>query len=190
MVGSCKGCGYKHIEKVVNESKIKPIKKIGEVYFKLVSERRRGTGGRIPLDESLKLVLKEEIPQLEELTANELRAELEINGDKVRFKVKCDLAFKIADQLILIEVKNAGNDTNSILSAITAAQVARHDPKFKNALFYYIGGGQSRADLINKKRAGIYPYVMFAEKRGIIKFYGLKDFEEFIQELKSLCGLV
>ncbi|MFQ6120783.1 MAG: hypothetical protein ACE5KE_12985, partial [Methanosarcinales archaeon] len=171
----CKGCGFQHFDKILNNYENNQIlKSLGDEYFKLCSERKR-TSGRISLDNPIKNLFKNEIPELNELSSKDLQVKLTINGEEVDFKIKCDGAFQVNERFIFYEIKGYGINTNDILSAISAAILLKETEKYRNYLYYYIGGGLKRNDFFNKKRKGVYPYVRWAESKGFLKFYGIID---------------
>lgn len=130
----------------------------------------------------------EEIPELKELSPSDLWSKLTINQENIDFEIKCEAAFQYNGKYIFYEVKGAGENTNDILSAITAAQLLKEIPKYKNSYYYYIGISRKKTNdaFFDKKRTKITPYVKWAENRGFLKFYSIVDIEKFIEELKNL----
>lgn len=191
----CSGCGFQHFEKICLYNKEnQTIKLLCDKFFRLCSEQRQGPGGRVSLDRPIKELFKEKIRELKELSSDDLKVELEIGGEKVNFKIKCDGAFNYNKNYIFYEVKGYGDNTNDVLSAITAAQLLKEIPKFKNSVYYYIGinsgkkgyrKGLKRDAFLNQKRKEVYPYVYWAENKGFLKFFGILDIDDIINEIKS-----
>jgi len=188
----CEGCGFQHFDKILDaHPSNETLKTLGEAYFSLCSTGKRSRGGRITLDKPLRELFKDKFgsdnlpPQKGELT---------INGEKVLFKAKYDGAFQINGKYIFYEVKGYGDNTNDILSAITAAQLLKTVPAYKNALYYYIGvsssvhnQGLERGHFVgDPKRTKIYPYVKWAESMGFLKFYGIADIDDLLQDIKEI----
>jgi len=190
----CKGCGFQHFEKIIKAHDDNyTLRSLGEKYFKRCSdpERRKGTGGRIALDEPIKKLLLERLPYLRQVSASELKSKLTVKMEEVDFKPKYDVALEANGKYVFIEVKGYGDNTNDILSAITAAQLLKEIPKYKSSLYYYVGsssgkypGGMKREHLHDKTRLKIYPYVRWAESKGFIKFYGIVDINPLLEEIK------
>lgn len=89
------------------------------------------------MDKPIKDLFKKEIPELEEVEAK-VKAKLPIKREIVDFEAKYDGASKIGGRCIFYKVKGAGDNTNDVLSAITAAQLIKENPKYKkfsNILF-------------------------------------------------------
>ncbi len=201
----CKGCGFKHFD-LIKSNNNQAIEFIKGEYFDLCSQRRNGQGARIPLDAPFKKFILEKakeiipgFPALEELMPNELTDKIIINGKEYTFRIKCDGAFSFGKdkdkKYIFIEIKGYGDDTNSILSAITAAQLSYHVEKFKNHKYYYLGSNSSIVTtglrrenrFLDVKRYKVTPYIMWAEFENFIKFYGILDLEEMLEDIKQYC---
>ncbi len=186
---TCDGCGFQHFDKVIEANREKDsICYIGDEYFKLC-QGRRGTGGRIALDKAIEKFVRKEIP-----TINVFKPEakaINIKRKKVSLKPKYDLALESRGMYIFIEIKGYGDDTNSILSAITAAQGVKLITEYRNSFYYYlginsgIGTGLTRASFFNEKRTKVYPYVIWAEETNMLKFYGIVDIDCLIKEIKD-----
>ncbi len=85
----CNGCGFQHFEKILEANKNNQIlKSLGDKFFSLCSEQRKGIGGRVALDKPIKELLIEKIPELNELSSNDLRVKLTIEQENVDFKIK------------------------------------------------------------------------------------------------------
>lgn len=162
-----------------------------------------GPGGRVAIDGPFKkLVLSEAkkilpgFPDLIELKIDKLTDFIEIEGQQHRFQIKCDGAFRFNNKYIFYELKGYGDDTNSILSAITAAQLIGYVPKFFQRQYYYIGIGSNLAEAKGLKREHFFlpnrvkiaPYVYWAENMGIIRFYGIRDIDVLLTEIKRYCS--
>jgi hypothetical protein len=125
----CKGCGFQHFD-LIDNSQEPAIRFIKDEYFILCSQKRKGPGGRVPLDAPFKKFILEkakdiipDFPVLKELQPKDLTDIINIGGHDYQFQIKCDGAFSYNDRYIFYEIKGYGDDTNSILSAITAAQL-------------------------------------------------------------------
>jgi hypothetical protein len=190
----CSGCGFQHFAKILEGNKSnKLLKALGNKYFHLCSKQRKGTGGRISLDKPIKELFMEKIPELKELSS--LRETLIINQEDIVFEIKCDGGFEYKGKYIFYEIKGYGDNTNDILSAITAAQLSKEIPKYKDSLYYYIGissgerdykGGLKRNAFLDEKRIKVGPYVKWAENKGLLKFYGIVDIVELLEEIKNV----
>lgn len=190
----CKGCGFQHFEKILNAfPHDEDINFLGDKFFILCSEQRKGTGGRIPLDKPIKELILTRIPELQEVPLNELKGKLEYGTNIIDFKIKCEAAFYANNKYFFYEVKGYGDNTNDILSAITAAQLFREIPKFKDAFYYYIGinsgtkrnkYGLTRDAFFDSNRNKVNPYTFWAEKKGFLKFYGILSIKELLQEIR------
>lgn len=191
----CGGCGFQHFEKILegNESN-KFLKALGDKYFDC-SKQRKGAGGRISLDKPIRKLFMEQIPELKGLSSNDLRVKLCINQEDIVFEIKCDGGFECNGKYIFYEIKGYGDNTNDILSAITAAQLLKEIPKYKDSHYYYIGissakknykGGLKRYAFLDEDRIKVSPYVRWAENKGLLKFYGIVDIEELLKEIKKI----
>ena len=204
----CNGCGFQHFDRI-DDTHNRAIRFLKDEYFRLCAERRKGPGGRIPIDGPFKKLFLTEakkivkgFPQLKELQIKELTSTIEIKGQKYKFQVKCDGAFhfsdrKSASKYIFYELKGYGDDTNSILSAITAAQLIGKVATFQQHRYYYIGvgsplvaarGGLRREHFFLQNRAKVAPYVRWAESKGIIQFYGIRDVIDLLRHIKEYCS--
>jgi len=195
----CSGCSYQHFDKIKDDGNLAIIFLKNE-YFELCSKKRKGTGGRVALDPVFRTLLLEArkfidgFPSLKEMQYNELIDSINIGGEEYQFQVKCDGAFKFQDKYIFFEIKGYGDDTNCVLSAITAANLTMLSKKFHKHRYYYIGLGSSltkdglkRIDFFNKKRVKIAPYVKWAEENQLIKFYGIRDIDGLLVDIKHYC---
>jgi len=187
----CKGCGYQHFDKI--DLNNEALLFLDENYFKLCSEMRAGTGGRIALDEPMrKLILEKagdifsDFPPVEKLESSSLRSNLLINNEEVEYEIKCDGAFSFENKYIFYELKGYGMDTNSILSAITASNLVKEDTKYLNHCYYYMGCCRlRREDYFNSKSRKVTPYIKWAESKNILKFYGILDILDFLEDIKN-----
>jgi len=192
----CSGCGFQHFEKILEANKNNQIlESLGNKFFSLCSKQRKGTGGRVALDKPIKELLMEEISELKELSSNYLRVKLTIKQEEVDFKIKCEGAFQYNGKYIFYEVKGYGDNTNDVLSAITAAQLLKEIPKYKDSHYFYIGissgkkdykEGLKRGAFFDKSRVGVTPYVKWAESKGFLKFYGIIDIKDLLEEIKNI----
>jgi len=205
----CKGCSFQYFDLIESENN-QAIEFIKNEYFNLCSQKRKGTGGRISLDAPFKKFILEEaeriipdFPVLEEVKPNELTDRIIIDGAEYKFRIKCDGAFSFGKdknkKYIFIEIKGYGDDTNSILSAITAAQLSSKVKKFKNQKYYYLGsisaktnkslqtGLKRKEHFMDVTRHEVAPYIRWAESKGFIKFYGILDLEEMLEDIKQYC---
>ena len=191
----CNGCGFRHFEKIMNASPgNKDIEFLADRFFILCSEQRRGPGGRVALDKPIKELILTRIPALQEIPSRELKVKLNCGTNQIDFKIKCEGGFYANQKYFLYEVKGYGDNTNDILSAITAAQLMREVPKFKDAFYYYIGissgtrnnkHGLTRDAFFDSKRYKVSPYTIWAEKKELLKFYGILSIESLLQEIKT-----
>jgi len=196
----CSGCGYQHFDSIpVNPENREAIEYMKNEYFALCSENRMSTGARIPFDQPLKkLVTQEarliipEFPELIVLATSDLIEIMEIDGEKIRFSPKYDAAFCVkrgnnVTRYVFCEIKGYGKDSNSVMSAILAAQMLREIPQYKDCKYYYIGssgGGLFRRDFFDPE-SKLFCTVKWAESKGIIKFYGINDIMDLLHEIKS-----
>jgi hypothetical protein len=190
----CEGCGFKHFDKILKaRAGNETLKSLGEEYFILCSKGKRERGGRKALDKPLKDLFRRRLPKSTSgLSSRE--EELPINGERVLFKLKFDGGFEVNGKYIFYEVKGYGDNTNDVLSAITAAQLLKAVPKYHDSIYYYIGvssgkkgneAGLQRKDFQDPKRTKIYPYVRWAEKNGFLKFFGIADIEDLLREVEE-----
>ncbi|RKY09735.1 MAG: hypothetical protein DRP65_07485 [Planctomycetota bacterium] len=202
----CKGCGFKHFDQIESNNN-QAIEFIKNEYFNLCSLNRRGPGGRVSLDSPFKKFILEQanqiiqgFPGLKALKPNELTDKIIIDHKEYEFQIKCDGAFsfsppdKNTTKYIFVEIKGYGDDTNSILSAITAAQLSCHVEKFKNHKYYYLGSnsakattGLKREDHFLNQRYKVATYIKWAESKRFIKFYGILDLEEMLNDIRQYC---
>lgn len=190
----CSGCGFQHFDNIlINSPRNEALKYLGDRFFVQCSERRRGRGGRVALDASIRELFLSRIPEQKQIPVQELRAKLPINGENVRFEVKCDGALESGSTHVFYEVKGYGDNTNDVLSAITAAQLLREIPKYRRSLYYYIGisgathkGGLRRNDFFDDNRTKVSPYTKWAESKGFLRFYGIVDIEELLEEVTEI----
>ncbi len=194
----CKGCGFQHFNRVKNVNEA--INLLKDEYFNLCSERKT-TSGRIALDAPMKKLVLENarelipgFPEVKELKSQHIRSSIEINGEIIDYEIKCDGAFEFNDKYVFYELKGYGDGTNDILSAITASQLLKEDPKFQNYKFYYIGvssgkkgneKGLTRKSFFDPKRRKVTPYTKWAESKGFIKFYGIVNVLDFLEDIKN-----
>lgn len=189
----CEGCGFQHFDKILDaHPDNKTLGGLGEKYFKLCAtgDKLRSRGGRITLDKPLRELFKDKFGS-GNLTLQ--KEELSINGEKVSFAPKYDGAFKINGKYIFYEVKGYGDNTNDVLSAITAAQLLK--TVYPDCVYYYIGvssgkkgngAGLQRRDLLDPERTKIYPYIRWAEANSFLKFFGILDIEDLLKEVKEI----
>jgi len=202
----CNGCGFQHFDLIDNSQDPairSAIRFIKDEYFSLCSQKRKGSGGRVTLDAPFKKFILEkakdiiqDFPVLKELQSEDLTDKINIGGHDYQFQLKCDGAFSFNDRYIFYEIKGYGDDTNSILSAITAAQLSTYIKKFKNHKYYYLGINSSIAKtglkraLLLGKRYKVAPYIKWAEEKGFIKFYGIADLRDMLNDIKQYCDQV
>lgn len=62
----------------------------------------------------------------------------------------------------------------------------------RGALYYYIGvysgkhsQGLERIHFLNPRRYKVYPYVKWAESMDLLKFFGIVDIGDIIQDIKD-----
>lgn len=204
---NCDGCSFQHFDKIDGEDPT--IDALKDAYFKSCSkkregislEKRKGTGGRVALDDVFRKFILEDaskfvpgFPKLEKIKSKDLRASIDIGGKECDFQVKCDGSFSYNDKYIFIEIKGYGDDSNSILSAITAAQFLLVSKDFPKHQYYYLGSGSAvapngltRDDFFKETRKKIAPYVRWAEQKGFITFYGIKDVKKLLEDIKDYC---
>ena len=188
---SCRGCSFQHFENVLNAHKEnKDLQFLGDRYFKLISEKRKGEGGRIALDEPMRELFINRIPELISIPQEKLKVKL--FGED--FRIKADGAFQADETCIFFELKGVGDDTNSVLSAIVAAQLLKKVPEFNKSFYYYIGiqsgskqypNGLERMSFLDDKRLGIAPYVRWAESNNFLKFYGIVDIQSLLADIQK-----
>lgn len=201
----CSGCSFQHFDKIQTNHN-KALEFLKKEYFKLCSDpaKRRGTGGRIAIDAPMRdLVLKEAkkiipgFPDIREIDPKNLKTKLMLKGEEVVFKIKCDGAFYFNNKYIFYELKGYGDNTNDVLSAITAAHVLNEIPDYRNCRYYYIGinsgkktnaGGLKRDHFFDANRIKVTPYIKWAESKDLIKFYGILDILDILKEIKEYCG--
>ena len=192
----CKGCGFKYFDELYSHQDDKGknyLKDLRIDYLKL-AKSRTNSGRRITLDKPLEEFVLKELKRLglepTAINRNELSAKLGVES----VRIKCDIALHIKEIPILIEVKMSGNDTNGILSAIASALFARETEKFKKCKYYFVGGsrasnkergGITRDFYINRSKKAIKPYVLWAEEKNLIKFYGVVEIPKLIEDIVS-----
>lgn len=189
----CEGCGFQHFDKILDaHPSNETLKTLGEAYFGLCSTANRSRGGRKTLDEPVKDQFRRILPKGTEIKGP-LETKLTINGEEVSFNPKFDGAFNINEKYIFYEVKGYGDNTNDILSAITAAQLLRTVPEYHDCVYYYIGvnsgkhtNGLQSEDFHDSTRTKIYPYVRWAEKNKFLKFFGIVDIEDLLREVEEI----
>jgi len=188
----CEGCGFKHFDNIFRANPDnKSLGYLWAEFFNICSTGERSIGGRKNLDVPLKNLIKRSLPK----DTKEIKAEakwLTIDGEEILFKPKFDAAFEIRDKFLFFEVKGYGDNTNDVLSAITAAQLLKKLDEYKNCLYYYIGinsslhsTGLTNDDLHDVKRIKLYPYVTWAEKLGLLKFFGVVNINDLLNELQK-----
>ncbi len=193
----CYGCSYKHFENI--KSRIReqlpqeakaPFDRMDDEFFS-ASSRRQGQNRRAYIDRHLKEFLREllKFKELKFEELNNISTEIEVGEQFLSLKPKYDMAFSVNGIDIFIEFKGYGADTNSILSAITAAQVLKESTKYtngQNLRYYYIGiitQSDTQGTFHNKNHSSITPYVEWAENKGILKFYSSYDIEKLIDDI-------
>ncbi|MCD6391068.1 MAG: hypothetical protein J7L92_03660 [Dehalococcoidia bacterium] len=188
----CFGCSYQHFEPLLKAQGSKGfLKDVGDKLFD-ASSKRMGRGGRIdkPIREAISQLF---IKELEEFKIRELPNK-ELNGQIVNIgeelKVKSDGAFQVQIRgktvYIFYEVKGYGDNSNDILSAITAAHLVKEMPKFEHSLYYYIGVNSSRdkSGFTRKSLSkGIKPYIKWAESKEFLWFYGIVEVDELLTDI-------
>ena len=85
-----------------------------------------------------------DFPELKKIESKDLRTTLKINGKPIDYEIKCDGAFCFKNKRVFFELKGYGDNTNDVLSAITASQLLIEIPKYKNSRSYYIGNGSAK----------------------------------------------
>lgn len=140
----CSGCGFQHYADVLKaHGNILSVKEIGDRYFKYIPEHRGvregkvSTGGRVAIDVPLREFMENKLPQLQSIERKKLT--LHLKGEN--FIPKADGIFKTknASKYLFYEIKGYGDDTNSILSAITAAKLLSLVDEKIDSYYYYIG---------------------------------------------------
>jgi hypothetical protein len=185
------GCGFKHFDRILEDNHINEILSfIGDKHFRLCSTGNRSRGGRVALDQPVRELFKARFfPRAKEISPSE--EILPINGDSVKFKAKYDGGFCSDGKYFFYEIKGYGDNTNDVLSAISAAQLLKTLDKYRNSAYFYIGistgkkGYETklhRSSFLDPKRTKIYPYVRWAESRGLLKFYGIVDIDDLVRE--------
>lgn|GEM_PF-2722320 len=179
----CFGCGFQHFDEWFTEKgKPRQIRGIWRDYFRLIQRKRGTAGGRIPLDKPINSWFSKR-RGWREMKGNELRDKVVIRGRSIPYDVKCDGAYQVGRRYVFLEVKGYGFDSNSILSAITAAQMVSFGQKFGNgrSSYFYLGGLASRARFHGEGKA--CAYVKWAETQGFIHFYGIGQVNGVIRAL-------
>ena len=192
----CAGCGFQHFEKILRSNEgNSALEFLADEYFPSCAKDRKGQGGRINLDKPIEKLFQTRIPELKKVCPKDMNIKLSIDQKDVDFEIKCDAAFQADGKYIFLEVKGYGDNTNDILSAITAAQLLKEVPKYKDALYYYIGISSSKHDtglkrihFLASERTKISPYVKWAENKGLIKFFGIVDIENLLNEVKNVAS--
>jgi hypothetical protein len=112
------------------------------------------------------------------MARNELQDTVVVGGRTIPYGVKCDGAYQVGKKYVFLEVKGYGFDSNSILSAITAAQMVSCGRKFGNgkSSYFYLGGYVSREDFHGKGK--MCAYVKWAEAQGFISFHGILEVDQ------------
>jgi len=191
----CSGCGFQHFEKILmNHLENETLRSLGDTFYIQCSARRHGQGGRVALDASIEELFLRIIPELKQVPVQALRVKMPINGQNVSFEVKYDGALESSGTYVFYEVKGYGDNINNVLSAIMAAQLLREIPNYRNPLYYYIGissakvnkVGLTRNDFFDEKRTKISPYVKWAESKSFLKFYGIVDIGDLLEEVKGI----
>lgn len=190
----CFGCGYQHFEPLLKAHGDKGfLKDVGDKFFD-ASSKRTGRGGRIdkPIKEAIAQLFKKELAgfKIEELSNKELKEQIVNIGEEL--KVKSDGAFQVQTRgktvYLFYEVKGYGDNSNDILSAITAAQLVKEMPKFEDSLYYYIGVNSSRDKSGFTRKSlgkGIKPYIKWAESKEFLWFYGIVEIDELLTDIRK-----
>jgi hypothetical protein len=190
----CFGCSYQHFELLLKAHANRGfLKDVGDRLFEASSKRTR-QGDRMdkPIREAIDKSFIKKLGEfrIRELTDKELKGHIVSIGEEL--KVKSDGAFEvqIGDKTVYIfyEIKGYGDNSNDILSAITAAQLAKEIPKFKDSLYYYIGvnSGKSKSGFTRESLAkGIRPYIKWAERKNLMRFYGIVEIDELFQDIRK-----
>jgi hypothetical protein len=190
----CFGCSYQHFELLLKAQEGKRfLKDVGDKLFQ-ASSKRKQRGGRMdkPIREAISDLFVEQLNafQIKPLSHKELKGQIDDIGKELT--VKSDGAFQVqtGDKIVYIfyELKGYGDNSNDVLSAITAAQLVKEMPKFKDSLYYYIGvtsskckSGFTRQSLIK----GIKPYIEWAESKDFIWFYGIVEIDELLADIRK-----
>lgn len=146
----------------------------------------------MPIREAIAQLFVKELEEfkIRELSNEELKGQILYMGE---LKVKSDGAFEVQTRgktvYIFYELKGYGDNSNDILSAITAAQLVKEMPKFKNSsLYYYIGVNSNREKSgFTRKSLGkaIEPYIKWAESKEFLWFYGIVEIGEILTDIRK-----
>lgn len=190
----CFGCSYQHFEPLLKAHRNKRfLKDVGDKLFD-ASSKRTAQGGRTdkPLREAIAQLFIKELKgfKIRQLPNKELKGQIVNIGEELM--VKSDGAFQVQTRgktvYIFYEVKGSGDNSNDILSAITAAQLVKEMPQFKDSLYYYIGV-HSRKDKSGFTRKslgkGIKPYIKWAESKEFIWFYSIVEIDELLTDIRK-----
>lgn len=129
----CYGCGFRYFARILEEyPNHDNLQFLGEKFFKLCSENRKSRGGRPRLDKPIWELFKKRINGIKPLN-KEKRYTINIGNKQIPFSIKCDGAFKCNDKFFFYEIKGAGDNTNDVLSAITAAQLLKESNEFEKS---------------------------------------------------------
>jgi hypothetical protein len=201
------GCGYKHFQPIKDPGN-GVITYLKREYFKICKERKK-PGARPPLDEPIKNLLTKEdgarqiIKDFPVLTECKKRLVdiIQIDDKSYEYRPKYDGAFQEEKykKYIFCEVKGYGIESNGVLSAITAAQFVKNDARFEKerSKFYYIGGGWPTSSGPSEKgltreyflsNRMVRPYVLWAESKGYVTFYGVGDITDMLDDIKKYCS--
>lgn len=193
----CSGCSFQHFDRIdVNNNEDLALLK--EDYFELIQHKRKSKGGRVALDAPMRNLvlrkLKPNFPEIRTLESKNIRSTIEIDDETIDYEIKCDGAFKYKSKHIFYELKGYGDGSNDILSAITASQLLKEDITFKNHRFYFMGinganiknkSGVTRDSFFDPKSRKVTPYTKWAENKGFIKFYGILDIADFLEDMTN-----
>ncbi len=192
----CEYCGYKYLDSVDSRND-KALKFLKKEYFDVCSSLRENHRARHSIDEPFKKLITNHNKGLEELSHDELKLAVVIDGESLSISLKCDGAFRYKsskgnNKFIFYELKGYGKDTNSVFSAILASQLVQEFfPHNNNYKYFYLGlsggGGISRDDLTKGRGTVLTPAVKWAESKGFIKFYGICDVSDMLQEITDFC---
>lgn len=196
---SCHGCGYQHFDKIlVSHPQIESLKEIGDEYFNLCSKDRKGPGGRIAIDKPFRKFIKEKFAgKLQSMESIEYKTSIVVKNEELKFKVKHDGAYKYVDSrkkehFFFFEIKGYGDNSNDLLSAITASQILKKTEKFNNAYYFYFGisSGKSGKSGMSRSDNEGNPYIKWAESEEFLEFYGIVDIELLINRINGIISSI
>ena len=181
--GSCSGCTYQHIWKVLDESIrrlqgqaddfsnliVGILRGISEQAYRAGSSKKRGVGGRVSIDKFLRACLEEKLQiELKESGHSEVRV-----GDQI-IKIKHDGHFKVGERDIFIEYKGYP-EKGQILASMMASKLLKE--KYKDSKFYLIVHDRKQL----RERMPGASRLIEAYPEYIDSVFGLDCMEEFIR---------